>query len=99
MKELVAKIALLTILVVIFSVGTILAPLALLFRPSTTFRAMNRLCGAAWLGFDGKNTISKECGLHLAAAKAAGRRPCSFCKRLCSILNLGDPSHCEKEAA
>lgn len=94
MKEKLAAIALIAILVVIFTAGTILAPLALLFRPSTTFRAMNRLCGAAWLGTDGKNTISKECGYRLLAGE-----DCSFCKRVCAILNYGDPNHCEKEAA
>jgi hypothetical protein len=60
---------------------------------------MNRLCGAAWLGTDGKNTISKECGFELARAKNDGRRPCKFCARLCAILSSGDPQHCEKEAA
>lgn len=94
MKQKLLAVLMIATLVVIFAVGTVFSPLALFFRPGPTFRAMNRLCGAAWLGFEGKNTISKECGLRLKAGE-----DCTFCKRLCSLLNLGDPNHCEKEAA
>lgn len=87
-------VVLVAVLTVVFTVGTVFAPLALLFRPSRTFQAMNRLCAAAWLGFDGKNTISKECGTRLAAGE-----DCAFCERLCALLSLGDPEHCAKEAA
>jgi hypothetical protein len=66
----------------------------LLFRPSKVFQAMNRLCGAAWLGFDGKNTISKTCGLKLKEDPS-----CQPCKRICKALALIDPEHCEKEAS
>jgi hypothetical protein len=47
---------------------------------------------AAFLGWSGDNTISKECGLELKTD------PCAFCKYLCAALHQVDQEHCEKEA-
>lgn len=87
------KWLLVAILVPLFALGTILSPLMLLIRPSMVFQAMNRLCGAAYLGFDGKATISKTCGLKLQADPT-----CQPCKRICKALSLLDPEHCKEEA-
>jgi hypothetical protein len=86
------KWLLVAILVPLFALGTILSPLMLLIRPSMVFQAMNRLCGAAYLGFDGRSTISKSCGLRLAE-----NPECQPCKRICAALALLDPEHCPKE--
>lgn len=51
---------------------------------------------AAFLGWDGDATISKECGRELAYAP----KPCRFCRILCAILNVVlEPDHCRKEGA
>jgi hypothetical protein len=90
----VKKLLLVIITLAIFAVGVALFPLMLLLRPSVTYKAMNRFCGAVYLGFDGKETISKTCGQRLAAGVN-----CSICKKLCPMLAELDPNHCEKEAA
>ena len=44
---------------------------------------------AALFGWDGRSTVSKECG----------RSDCRFCRVLCSILDfLIEKDHCKKEA-
>jgi hypothetical protein len=49
---------------------------------------------AAFLGWSGKHTISKECGWELFKD-----RPCRFCRVLCRILDLVlETDHCKKEA-
>jgi hypothetical protein len=48
---------------------------------------------AAFLGFAGDKTISKECGLNLASGD-----PCDFCTYLCKALATVERRHCEKEA-
>jgi hypothetical protein len=49
---------------------------------------------AAFLGWSGDHTISKECGFDLESES-----PCMFCKYLCSALDKVDPNHCEREAS
>jgi hypothetical protein len=49
---------------------------------------------AAFLGWSGERTISKECGLELQFAE----KPCLFCKLLCPVLSfLLESEHCKKE--
>lgn len=87
------------VLAILFSIGTFFSPFVMLltlpWRGDVVFRAMNRLCGAAYFGFEGKNTISKECGFRLLAGV-----DCVVCRPLCTFLNwlLDDPRHCEGEA-
>jgi hypothetical protein len=84
------------LLYVLFWLAAVLAgPAGLLVLPfsarraSLIFQGMNRLA-ATLLGFDGKATISKECG----------RRPeCRACAALCAVLHLVlERDHCAKEA-
>jgi hypothetical protein len=49
---------------------------------------------AAFLGWSGDNTVSKECGYEMQSSK-----PCAFCKYLCASLDKVDPNHCEREAS
>lgn len=85
------------VLYVIFSVASALAGvwgvLSLVTgdtsRISRITHAMDRLL-AAMLGWDGKSTVSRECGTD----------DCRFCTVLCRILDkLLEKHHCEKEAA
>lgn len=82
----------------LFWVAGIVAPVVAIVRAlltwnadpiSNTFHAQNRVA-ATVLGFEGRLTISSECGL----------RDCSFCNRLCAILSwaLDHPRHCQEEA-
>lgn len=56
---------------------------------------------AALLGWNGRATVSKECGAELAAG-----RPCRFCRAVCAVLSyklfgrfhLLEPEHCAREA-
>jgi hypothetical protein len=51
---------------------------------------------AAFLGWSGERTISKECGLELLAADV--KKPCRFCRVLCFVLHFGlESEHCKKE--
>lgn len=51
--------------------------------------------------WNGRSTVSKECGRQLAAGK-----PCRFCRIVCVLLSYRifgrwyvlEPGHCEKEA-
>lgn len=72
--------------------GLLVAP----FRPKMTAAIMHSMdmLLAAQLGWDGRKTVSKECGLQLLAGKA-----CRFCAKLCRILAKADPEHCEREAS
>lgn len=49
---------------------------------------------AAFLGWDGRSTISKECGREILAGK-----PCTFCTFLCKTLHRVHDNHCEQEGA
>jgi hypothetical protein len=50
---------------------------------------------AAFLGWDGDKTISKECGLELQTEK-----PCKFCRFVCKLLDLFlESDHCKKEVS
>jgi hypothetical protein len=50
---------------------------------------------AAFLGWSGERTISKECGLELQQD-----RPCRFCRLLCSVLSrVLESDHCRKEVS
>lgn len=83
----------------LFWLGGIVAPpvailRALVTRDSTpithAFHAHNRLA-ATVLGFDGEETISRECGRRLST--------CALCRRLCAVLSrVLDRQHCENEA-
>jgi hypothetical protein len=82
------------ILVVLFAIGTVFAPLMLVFRPGKVFQAMNRLCGAAYFGFDGKKTISATCGRRLY-----GYPRCRVCEWICKVLDVTlEDHHCEEES-
>lgn len=49
---------------------------------------------AAVLGWDGRSTVSRECGKEVAEGK-----PCAFCRRVCAFLDRWlETGHCEKEA-
>jgi hypothetical protein len=74
-------------------VATFLIPLALPFNhryAGNLLKAKDKeLAGV--LGWDGKNTVSKECGRDSS---------CRFCRIVCKILHyVLEPNHCEKEAA
>ena len=84
---------------VLFNIGALLSPLAMLVMPwraGAIFRAQNRLCGAAYFGFDGSRTISATCGFNLAV-----NPDCQPCKALCEALSaaLNQEDHCAEEAA
>ena len=85
------------ILYVVFSMAAALAGVAGLVGlaagrtayVSRICRAMDALL-AAMLGWDGRSTVSKECG----------RSDCRFCRALCAVLNvILERGHCAKEAA
>lgn len=88
---------------VLFWLAGIVAPPIALLRAlvtrstspiSDTFQAQNR-AAATVLGFDGKRTISAECGLRLRE-----NPDCQPCRTLCKALSkvLEHEDHCEKEA-
>lgn len=88
----------------LFWLGGIVAPAVALVRGlltwssspiSETLHAQNRVA-ATVLGFDGKRTISAECGLRLRE-----NPDCQPCRALCKVLSevLDDDPHCEKEAS
>jgi hypothetical protein len=74
-----------------FVVGLLALPFGRRARnyASRIFRSHNR-AAATLLGFDGRSTISSECG----------RRDCRACRVLCRILAyvLQHPNHCQEEA-
>lgn len=93
----------LPIIWLLFWLAGVVAPLVALLRGlltldsspiSDSFHAHNRLA-ATVLGFDGKRTISAECGLRLKA-----KPDCQPCRTLCSILSrvLEHKNHCQQEA-
>lgn len=50
---------------------------------------------AAVLGWDGRSTVSKECGRQILAGT-----PCRFCRFVCGLTHrFLEKLHCEKEAA
>lgn len=89
-------IVLILVCYVAFSISAVVAivacPVALLFDiayASSVLRAMDRLM-AAVVGFDGRNTLSAECGADME---------CRACAALCKVLALldpGPPPHCER---
>ena len=87
-------------LYILFSFTAMLAGLqgllVAVFRPKMAANIMHSMdmLLAAQLGWDGRSTVSKECGKQLLAGQ-----PCRFCARICAILNKFDPQHCEKEGA
>jgi hypothetical protein len=68
--------------------------LVMLFRPRMTSNIMHSMdmLLAAQLGWNGRSTVSKECGLELQG------QPTKFCSILCAVLSKVDKDHCEKEA-
>jgi hypothetical protein len=85
------------VLYVIFSIAAALAGvagvIALCFGRTTYLsricRAMDALL-AALLGWDGRSTVSKECGAS----------DCRFCRVLCRVLSaLLERDHCARERA
>ena len=94
MKYLSAVTAL--VLYFIFSFASALAGLiglaALPFRPQYTANVMHSMdmTLAALFGWDGRSTVSKECG----------KSDCRFCRVLCAVLHvILERNHCKKEAA
>lgn len=94
MKTLSAVTAL--VLYFIFSFASALAGLiglaALPFRPQYTANVMHSMdmLLAALFGWNGRSTVSKECG----------KSDCRFCRVLCRILNvILERDHCKKEAS
>lgn len=54
------------------------------------------MTAAAILGWNGRSTVSKECGRQLTS----GQRPCRFCRIVCKLLDrFLERGHCQKEAA
>lgn len=89
------------VLYVIFSIAAALAGviglLVLPFRPQYTANVMHTMdmLLAALFGWDGRSTVSKECGRELL-----GGEPCRFCRWVCALTHrLLEKGHCEKEAA
>ena len=83
------------VLYAVFSVVAMFAGLvgllALPFKPQYTANvshSMDMLL-AALMGWDGRSTVSKECG----------RSPCKLCRFLCAVLDrILEKDHCAKEA-
>lgn len=79
----------------LFSVSSILTPLWiwvwLLFNPSQAGKILHAMdCqAAANIGYNGRATISKECGRQ--------HDKTTFCRRLCRWLDWADNGHCERE--
>lgn len=95
MRKYLTLIPLVLLCYVAFSLASVVAvlmvPLALVFERFTyagrVFHSMDCLM-AAVLGWDGRHTVSAECG-----ADRTG-----LCKTLCAFLDLLDPGHCAKNA-
>lgn len=84
------------LLYVLFALASALAGvigvLALPLRPKYTANVMHSMdmTLAALLGWDGRSTVSKECG----------KSDCRFCRVLCWVLHrILEKDHCAKEAA
>lgn len=70
------------------AIGLIAAPFNIRYT-ANVMHAMDCLL-AALLGWDGRSTVSKECG----------RRECRLCRLLCALLHrVLEEKHCEKEGA
>jgi len=78
------------VLCIIFSLAAMISGVwGLFFNTAHIFKAQDRLL-AAMLGWDGKETVSRECG----------KSECRFCKIICKLLHkFLEPNHCEKEGA
>jgi hypothetical protein len=88
------------VLFVLAAIGGFVAGLAALIAGKTRYASnvahAQDCAAAAFLGWDGQSTISKECGRELAYAA----KPCRFCRWLCKVLDVVlEKGHCEKEAA
>jgi hypothetical protein len=94
------KYILAVVLYFLFTITAMLAGLQglvmLLFKPRMTANIMHSMdmLLAAQLGWNGRSTVSKECGLELLNGN-----PCTFCTTLCKILTKIDTLHCEREAS
>lgn len=89
------RIVILLVLYAIFSFAGIVAGLVgiigALFSLRYTSNIMHSLDSllAALLGWDGRSTVSKECG----------RSDCRFCRFICAVLDrVLEKDHCAKEA-
>ena len=90
------------ILFVIFSLAAIASPafalvgLALLLpRYAGNIAHSMDMIAAAILGWDGRRTVSAECGREIVE-----QRPCRFCRILCRLLDkFLEPGHCHKEGS
>ena len=51
---------------------------------------------AALLGWNGRKTVSRECGEQLLSKV---ERPCTFCSLVCKALDWFDPGHCKREGS
>lgn len=84
-----------TILYILFSIAAMFAGLWGVLSLITGTKRISRICQAmdrllaAMLGWDGRATVSKECG----------SSNCKFCIYLCKVLNnILEKDHCLKEA-
>lgn len=90
----------LVVLFVIFSLAAIFSPAFALVGAFFSLRyaahimhSMDMIL-AAILGWDGRSTVSKECGRELASGA-----PCRFCRIVCRVLDrILEAGHCQKEA-
>lgn len=90
-----------------FSVGCLIAiPVSLIAVVSGSGYAKNMLIAmdrlaAAVMCWDGKNTVSAECGLVLHTAKSVAEWMtvhCVFCWLLCNFIHRMDGGHCNRNA-
>jgi hypothetical protein len=84
--------------VVGFVTGLIALPFKRLRRYTSNLVHAQDCAAAAFLGWEGDRTISKECGLEMEAAHV--RKPCRFCRFICKVLDLFlETDHCKKEVS
>jgi hypothetical protein len=81
--------AIFTVTGLVAGMQVVVCLLACRFRQAgNIFRAMDCLA-AAQIGYDGRKTVSKECGMQ--------HKKSSFCRKLCPMLDWADDGHCERE--
>lgn len=88
------------VLFVLFSLAAIFSPAFAIVGAFFSLRYAGNvmhsmdMLAAALLGWNGRATISKECGRELATSS-----PCRFCRIVCRVLDVVlEAGHCQKEA-